>query len=173
MASYMRELELSPDKIPVKYRLRGRVGRGGRVVMDRIPIYHDSEPAELHNYFLPTQLSSLPGQLTHQRAAELLSHVNSTDQLVLSLRPAGCDASTIHSIRDLTYDQRDEIDCLYSSLSSFASYPLLFPPERTAISSIVTPEERDIYTNSDSEDEVVDIHHAGVIDISFTFSHLL
>lgn len=38
MSEYMRELELKPDETPYKYRCRGRIGRGGRVVMDRIPV---------------------------------------------------------------------------------------------------------------------------------------
>lgn len=35
--------------------------------------------------------------------------------------------------------------------------PLLGPPERDAIASMVTPEEVDIYRMSDSEDEVVEV----------------
>ena len=47
MSEYMSDLELSEeDPPPNRFRLRGRIGRGGRVVMDRIPIYdrcHDPE----------------------------------------------------------------------------------------------------------------------------------
>jgi hypothetical protein len=47
MSEYMEDLELSEeDPPPSRFRLRGRIGRGGRVVMDRIPIYnrcHDPE----------------------------------------------------------------------------------------------------------------------------------
>lgn len=47
LSEYMSDLDLSEeDAPPSRFRLRGRIGRGGRVVMDRIPIYdrcHDPE----------------------------------------------------------------------------------------------------------------------------------
>jgi hypothetical protein len=161
--SYMRELEVSPDRPPTKFRCRGRVGRGGRVVMDRVPVYDsDSDSSSRHSFFLPTQLPSLPAQLAHKRVAELLSHCASTDQMVLSLRPSGRgDAFVVHSLSDLSYDQLDEVTCLSSSLSSLPSYPLLFPPERPAVSCVATSEEREIYANSDSEDELLEVHASG------------
>ena len=40
MSEYMEDLELREDADPPsRYRVRGRIGRGGRIVMDRIPIY--------------------------------------------------------------------------------------------------------------------------------------
>lgn len=162
MSAYLRELEMPFDQTPTMFRCRGRVGRGGRIVMDRIPVYGHQSSSTMQQCFFPTQLPSLPSQLAHQRMAELLSHSASTDQMVLSLRPSASDASTMHTLHDLSYDQLDEVSCLYSSLSSLPSYPLFYPPERTAMSSLPTPEERDIYTASDSEDELLEISHTGI-----------
>lgn len=38
MSDYMKELEIPPGETPYKYKCRGRIGRGGRIVMDRIPV---------------------------------------------------------------------------------------------------------------------------------------
>lgn len=43
MSEYLKDLELSGDESddpPSRFRLRGRIGRGGRIVMDRIPVYN-------------------------------------------------------------------------------------------------------------------------------------
>ena len=163
MASYMRELEVSPDRPPTKFRCRGRVGRGGRVVIDRVPVYDsDPDPSSHHSFFLPTQLPSLPAQLAHKKVAEFLSSSALTDQMVLSLRPSlRADGSTVNSFSDLSYGQLDEVTSVYSSYSSLPSYPLFFPPERPAVSCVATSEEREIYANSDSEDELLEVHATG------------
>jgi hypothetical protein len=39
VSEYAAELELRSDlPLPTKFRCRGRVGRGGRIVIDRVPV---------------------------------------------------------------------------------------------------------------------------------------
>jgi hypothetical protein len=165
--AYMRELEVSPDRFPSKFRCRGRVGRGGRVVMDRVPVYDSDSDSNL-SCFLPTQLCSVPAQLAHQRVAELLSHsASAADQMVLSLRPSTSALGQQQPReRDLSLDQLQEVSCLRSALSSLPSFPLFFPPERPAMSYVATAEEREILANSDSEDELLELHATGFPSLS-------
>ena len=48
MSDYLDELELRPDQpLPCKFRSRMRLARGGRLVVDRVPVYPPAPPA--HN----------------------------------------------------------------------------------------------------------------------------
>lgn len=64
-SAYLDALEYQVDGnlqpiLPNKYRVAGRVGRGGRLVLDRIPVYDDAEDVtKVHQY---TQLRSMGQQ---------------------------------------------------------------------------------------------------------------
>jgi hypothetical protein len=80
LADYADELELQRDHgLPTKYRCRGRIGRGGRMIMDRIPVYDTAvnetsrnkyrDGRNMHNtYIFPTSLPSVHEQIRFAQA---------------------------------------------------------------------------------------------------------
>lgn len=95
---YLDDLMLRPPmdsngsghKLPLKYRTRGRVGRGGRIILDRIPVYitPDHHPwiidkmsnnpshssahslSNMTHYYYPTTLSTAAQQRYHTLQVE-------------------------------------------------------------------------------------------------------
>eukprot|EP01034_Spumella_vulgaris_P030038 gene30038-37188_t len=102
-SNYLDDLELRRDPLtgrvipPDKYRGRCRVGRGGRLIMDRIPVY--SAPLANQDYWTSTDDSTAtthcdvtyiyPTSARHQQYnAVLTSHKNAMKQATVGIAPA-------------------------------------------------------------------------------------
>mmetsp|Transcript_23137 Transcript_23137/g.33901 ORF Transcript_23137/g.33901 Transcript_23137/m.33901 type:complete len:655 (-) Transcript_23137:198-2162(-) len=205
MGRYMEDLELQHDRGRIaRFRCRGRVGRGGRIVMDRIPVYSSDcespeagdsvctnslssrfrdpailarsrtgNPCNAVEYMYPTQLSDVNAQLRMQKIAEALGYGSLSEGGQLSSSRSGTvsgygtpcafpvglgDLHSAESMQALTqYLNPTQHQAVLGLGSLMSGTAMLAPPESDAVSSLVTPEELDIYRMSDSEDEVVEV----------------
>jgi hypothetical protein len=158
LSDYIDELDMRPDEVPRKFMSKARVGRGGRLVIDRIPVYdkprEDWDPIHSsysfsrqsvdQTYIYPTMLSNdinYPPDLS----GPPLQHTSSM-QL----------ATKSSSLLEVSSALQSKVPFYAYTKSRFL--PSAYPPVYTSFASTLAAREREIYNCSDSEDERVEIY---------------
>ena len=160
LSDYIDELDMRPDEIPRKFKSSARIGRGGRMVIDRIPIYDkprdDWDPVHssysftkhaLHqSYIYPTMLSNELNFAPDPSGPTLQHSSSTTTQTSRSASP----------FLEVSTSSQSKIPFYAYTASRFL--PTTNPPAYTSFASTLVSRERDIYNCSDSEDERVEIY---------------
>ncbi len=115
-------------QVPVGFSCRGRMGRGGRILIDRFPIYESidgyGQGSRSVKYINPTSLPPRNSGINTQIAQQVVSGVSVPPPAPLKL--------------------------------SSVTVPTI-PPVRSAYSALLHSREMEIYSHSDSEDELVEV----------------
>ena len=164
LSDYIDELDMRPDEVPIKFKSSARVGRGGRMVVDRIPIYgkprddwdpvHSSysyaKQAHHHSYIYPTMISNdtTSSSSSIQEISTVASHQHSSSSSSTSRSASPFLEVSTTSLSKLPF---------YAYTTS-RFLPTTNPPSYTSFASSLAAREREIYACSDSEDERVEIY---------------
>lgn len=133
---------------PPKYRCRGRIGRGGRFVIDRIPV-----PAP--RYYAPVETSATA--MTTQSLAVMAAGLGSA----ASTAPAG-SATTPAAVGHLLAGE-----ALNSGLhGAILVHESAFRPQAHRLDAVTSKRLDDIYAMSDSEDELLEPLSSSVYETS-------
>lgn len=143
----MEPMEGSIDCIqPIKkFRYRGRVGRGGRLVMDRIPVYA-AEPLTITGNGPVHYIT--PGGFRSQYAPEEVTYIYPT-----YLRPV----SDLSSSSAIESGMSTSAATPKTTSGSSLKCPPCIPAERPQPTPLLYSKEHELYQQSDSEDELVEV----------------
>lgn len=166
LSDYIDELDMRPDEVPRKFMSKARVGRGGRLVIDRIPVYdkpredwdpiHSSYSFSRHSldqtYIYPTMISN---------------DINTSD---LSAPPPQL-SSRSSPMLEISSNLQSKVPFYAYSKSRFL--PSAYPPVYSSFTATLAAREREIYNCSDSEDERVELYDIAKIKLSSDIKYIM
>jgi len=169
---------------PVKFRCRARLGRGGRIVIDRLAVPREDVSAVTTNY-TPVTSPSIGKEkniTTKLKTEKLLSNgrtyiqttslrsvstptplslpLTSTSQLSSGMTPRNMSSAWSSADGTATSGPSPALHVGHvtpRSTLATARFPVCMPPERPVPSIVLYSREQELYSLSDSDDEVVDI----------------
>lgn len=130
---------------PPKFRCRGRIGRGGRFVIDRIPV-------PTGRYYAPTEITATPLTASNSASGILAS---STTTPVASASAVGSHSSVGEALNSGLH-------------GAILVHETAFRPHSHKIEVVTSKRLDDIYAMSDSEDELLEPLSSSVYEVPTT-----
>lgn len=122
---------------PPKYRCRGRIGRGGRLILDRRPV-------SVGRYYGPTEVSATTLHYPLATALDGTGAVSGTASVPATPAPSEAINSGHHT--------------------AVLVQEAAFRPTTTKLETVTTKRLDEIYNMSDSEDELLELRSASVLE---------
>lgn len=185
VSDYIDSLEFRSGIMPNKFRSRGRIGRGGRLIIDRIPVYDESNETDSAegifiptysktnpiNYFVPASLpipiyrkknvTQCGGSFVNNNSTDTASnYVNEETNSTISTNIVSNAITNNNLISGTTSRAETPLNLVNIPPSNIGGFwpPLaIMPPIKSNFCSILASRQKDIYACSDSEDEKIEI----------------
>jgi hypothetical protein len=182
ISDYISSLEFQSGVMPTKFRSRGRIGRGGRLVMDRIPVYDEQidndNTGEIFipkhskmssiNYFVPAALpipiytkknvSQFGGSFVNNISTDIISNnINEEANSTISATNVNNNNYLNSGPTSRAETPLNLVNIPPSSTGGFWPPLAILPPTKSNFCSMLASREKDIYACSDSEDEKIEI----------------
>lgn len=165
LSQYLDDLELKPDKPLIGFRCRNRVGRGGRIIVDRIPVYDDNDGDDYAGDSSSAPLHYKSGILDHSYSGSDYRNTKSHVYLEMGeplrsykISPNGELIMTPPppTMSSISRSASSIVQANFSHSLLLSHLPVMCPPARSTYSTMLSAREHEIYNISDDEDEKVE-----------------